>query len=47
MPDATIKQIKDFFEETNVGKFAAEYRQLDEVSKKQLKEGIGNGTFTY
>jgi hypothetical protein len=47
MADATIKQIKDFFEESNVGKFAKEYKELSDESKQQLKEGIGNGTFTY
>lgn len=47
MADATLKQVKDFFGEENTAKFAAEWRQLSEQDKADLRAGIGNGTFTY
>jgi hypothetical protein len=47
MPEANVKQVKDFFEESNTAKFSKEWKELSEEEKRQLKEGIGNGTLTY
>jgi len=47
MAEATIKQVKDFFEEKNVRKFTEEWKVLSDESKTQIRTGIGNGTFTY
>lgn len=49
MAAATIKQVTDYFrrEGQTLKEWTAEWNQLSEEEKAQLKEGIGNGTLTY
>jgi hypothetical protein len=47
MAAATIKQVKDFFGETNTSKFVAEWKALSPESQEQLKNGIGDGSLDY
>jgi len=48
MSDKPItKQIQEFFGIETVGEFAREWRQLTEKDKKDLREGIANGTLNY
>lgn len=44
---ATPKEIKEFFGYAKLTDFSADWKALDDVSKQQIREGIGNGTFTY
>lgn len=44
---ATVKEIKEFFGFTSVAQMNAEWKQLTDKDKEQIREGIGNGTFTY
>lgn len=46
MPDATLKEVRDYFEMPSQG-FASEWKALSETDKADLKVGIGNGTLTY
>lgn len=39
--------VMKYFGFESAAKFAPEWRALDEASKKQLKDGIANGTYTY
>lgn len=54
MAEASVKDVRDFFEMTmpemkrewmGVGEDPS--KKLTDEDKKQLKEGIGNGTLTY
>jgi hypothetical protein len=52
MAEGTIKQVADFFktgdaERDRLANFTAEWKQLTDEDKAQLREGIGNGSFTY
>jgi hypothetical protein len=47
MPDATLNQIRAYFGIESAQKFAAEWRQLTDTDKMQIKAGIGNGTYNY
>lgn len=55
MAAATIKAVKDYFNEnlpksdprSSVSGFGAEWKQLTDEDKKQIQEGLGNGTLTY
>jgi hypothetical protein len=52
MPDATIKQVSEFFKTGDPSRdalkaFSAEWKALSDQDKADLKAGIGNGTFTY
>ena len=44
---ATVKEVKDFFGEKSIAKFTAEWKALTDQDRIDLKNGIGNGTFTY
>jgi hypothetical protein len=49
MPDATLKQVADFFRlpgET-LKQFSDEWKELPEADRADLKKGIGDGTLTY
>jgi len=49
MAVATLKQVADYFRgpgET-LKAFSEEWKALSDTDKEQLKEGIGNGTFSY
>jgi len=50
MPAATIKDVKEFFglkEGQNLKGFTEEWKVLSEEARTQIKEGIGNGSFSY
>lgn len=46
---ASIKDVMEFFGRNGgtLKDFTAEWATLSDEAKAQLKEGIGNGTFTY
>lgn len=46
---ATLKQVADYFRlpGQTLKAFTEEWKALDEASKEQLKNGLGNGTMTY
>ena len=44
---ATVKVVKDFFEEKSISKFTAEWKELSEKDKDDIKKGIGDGTLDY
>ena len=46
MAEASIKDVRDFFG-MNASDMIAEWKLLSDQDKIQIKEGIGNGTFTY
>jgi len=47
-PKSDMIVIRDFFfEGVKTSVFGAEYKQLDGEAKKELADGIRNGTFTY
>jgi hypothetical protein len=47
MTDATMVQVKDFFGYKKLSDFRADWNNLTEQDKTELKKGIGNGTLTY
>jgi hypothetical protein len=47
MAQATIKDVKDFFGYSNTTVFAADWKRLSDKDKDDLRNGIGDGTFTY
>lgn len=47
MPDATMVEVKDFFEYKKLSDFRADWNLLSDQDKSELKKGIGNGTLTY
>lgn len=46
MPDATLKQVIDYFG-ISMTQFAKEWKQLSEEERQQIKAGIGDKSFTY
>ena len=48
MSEATLKDVREFFGMT-VGQFRDEWTKqgLTEQDKREIREGIGNGTMTY
>lgn len=46
MSVATVKEVMAFFD-IKAAQFMKEWKELSAEAKEQLKEGIGNGTFTY
>lgn len=47
MPDASPKEIKDFFGYESITAFAPDWKALTEEDKAQLRKGIGDGSLTY
>lgn len=51
MPDATLKQIGDYFRQGDksytLKGFADDWKLLSDKDKEDLKKGIGDGTLTY
>lgn len=47
MADATLIQVKEYFEITSAAEFSREWKQLTDTDKEQLKRGIGDGSLTY
>lgn len=50
MATVTIKAVMDFFNENHkqpLKDFTAEWKQLTDEDKEQLKQGIADGTLTY
>ncbi|NEB04524.1 hypothetical protein [Streptomyces sp. SID13726] len=43
---ASLKEVREFFG-IDLKDFRAEWTVLDEESKREIREGIGNGSFTY
>lgn len=43
----SLKDIKDLFGYSTLSAFSKDWKQLSDKDKEQIKEGIGNGTFTY
>jgi hypothetical protein len=51
MTAATLTQVHKYFQgedkDYNLAKFRAQWAELSNDDKTQLREGIGNGTLTY
>ena len=47
MADATLTEVMEYFGYTTRQDFARDWKALDDTSKTQLKQGIGNKTYTY
>lgn len=47
MPDATLGQVKDFFGYPTLSAFSADWKQLPEKDRAQLRAGIGDGSLNY
>lgn len=45
--EATLKDVSAFFEFPSLGAFRAEWSKLSDEDKRELREGIGNGSLTY
>lgn len=43
---ASLKAVAEFFGGP-LSQFSQEWRELDETSREQIKNGIGDGTYTY
>lgn len=43
---ASLKQIAEFFGGT-LSAFSTDWKALDETSKAQIRDGIGDGSLTY
>lgn len=46
MPAASMVEVMRYFE-MKPAEFRSQWTQLDEASRTALREGIGNGTYTY
>lgn len=46
MAEASIAEVRNYFG-MPTGEFATEWKQLSDKDKKDLKQGIGNGTLNY
>lgn len=46
-PEGTMLDVKNFFGYTSASSFAADWKKLSDVDKKQLKAGIADGTLDY
>lgn len=44
---AAPKEIKEFFGYTKLADFSADWKQLTDKDKADIRNGIGDGTFTY
>jgi hypothetical protein len=47
MPDATLGQVKDFFGYPTLAAFSADWKQVSNEDRAQIRAGIGDGTLTY
>lgn len=47
MAEASLKDIKDFFGYETLPAFAADWKQLPEADRAQIRGGITDGTLTY
>ena len=47
MADATLGQVKDFFGYPTLAAFSADWKQLPEKDRAELRRGIGDGSLTY
>jgi hypothetical protein len=49
MAEATLKQVAEFFRQPGetLSKFAEEWKALSDTDKEQIKQGIGDGSFSY
>lgn len=44
---ASLTDVQKYFGYTNLAQFRKDWVELDDATKKDLRNGIGNGTFTY
>lgn len=47
MPDATLKQVQEFFGYPTLSAFSQDWKALPDADRQQIKAGIGDGTLTY
>lgn len=43
----TLKDIKEFFGFKSLSEFSAEWRQVSDADREQIKAGIENGSLAY
>ena len=44
---ATMLEVKKYFGYDKLSDFKRDWQELDDISRVQLRNGIGNGTLTY
>lgn len=47
MATITLKDIKDFFGYKSLSDFSADWKQVSDADRAQIKTGIENESFTY
>ena len=47
LPNLSLKDIKNFFDYPTLKAFSADWKQLTEIDKAQIKQGLQDGTLTY
>lgn len=47
MAEITLKGIKDFFGYSSLSAFSADWKEMPEKDRAQIKEGLSNGSLTY
>lgn len=47
MAEASLKEIKDFFGYESLSAFSKDWKILPETDRKDIREGLSNGTLTY
>ena len=43
----TIKDMKEFFGYTKLADFSADWKQLTDKDKAEIRQGLADGTYTY
>lgn len=46
-PKTGLALVAEYFGYAKLGEFRADWSELSDESKRQLRDGIENGTFTY
>lgn len=47
MPDATMKQVSEFFEYSSLSEFRKDWLALTDQDRAQIKAGLGDGSLNY
>ena len=47
MPEASLTDVKNYFGYPSLSAFGVDWKQMPDEDRRQIREGIGNGTFTY